>query len=145
MGFKNTPSSSGNKRRYHSAVMADMNMLPMIDVMLVLLILFMVAAPLLNHAVNIKLPTASNAPMPADTQPIAIAIEANGQISVNQNKYTLETLPPALSTLVAQTASPSMRPVQIYADKVVPYGTVAQVMSALGTAGLTQLRFATVP
>jgi biopolymer transport protein ExbD len=140
MGFTKNTSSSGSKRRYKSTAMADMNMLPMIDVMLVLLVLFMVAAPLLNHAVKINLPVASNAPMPADSQPIAIAIQANGQISMNQQPYTLDTLKPALQALSSSTT-----PVHIYADKVVPYGIVAQVMSSIGAAGLTQLRFATMP
>jgi biopolymer transport protein ExbD len=144
MAFSTPSSGSGSKRRYHSAAMADINMLPMIDVMLVLLIMFMVAAPLLTHAVKVNLPTASSAVMPADTKPIAVSIEADGTVHVNQQVYGLEQLSPALQTL-AQGAEASKPAVQLYADKAVPYGTVAQVMTKISAAGLSQLRFASSP
>lgn len=145
MAFTTPHSNAGSRRRYKSAVMADINMLPMIDIMLVLLILFMVAAPLIHHAVNIKLPVASNSPIPADTQMIAIAIQPNQQLTVNQQPATLETLHSVLNRFIIQSSLSNTIPVQIYADKTVSYGMVAQVMSAIGAAGLTQLRFVTTP
>jgi biopolymer transport protein ExbD len=142
-----TPNSgaAGGKRRYHSAAMADINMLPMIDVMLVLLIMFMVAAPLLTHAVKVNLPTASTTVMPPDVKPIAISIQADGSIMVNKQPETLDILTPALQALAAQAPANTPVAVQLYADKAVSYGVVAQVMAKISAAGLNQLRFASSP
>lgn len=131
-----------SKRRYHSSAIADINMLPMIDVMLVLLIMFMVAAPLLTHAVKVNLPSASSSAMPVDALPINIVVQADSVILLNQQAHTVTTLKTALAEL-ATNGKPSA--VQIYADKTVPYGLVAQVMAALSQAGLSQLRFASTP
>ncbi len=136
-----TPTSSG-KRRYRSGAIADINMLPMIDVMLVLLIMFMVAAPLLTHAVKVNLPRASSSTMPADVKPISIVVQADKVVLINTQAHTVETLQPVLAQLAAVEKPPA---VQLYADKTVPYGVVAQVMGALSQAGLNQLRFASTP
>jgi biopolymer transport protein ExbD len=136
-----TPSSSA-KRRYRSGAIADINMLPMIDVMMVLLIMFMVAAPLLTHAVKVNLPKASSSEMPVDAKPISITVQADSVILLNQQAHTLASLKPALTLLVGAGKPPA---VQIYADQAVPYGLVAQVMGALSQSGLSQLRFASLP
>lgn len=135
-------SAKSGKRRYPSGPIADLNMLPMIDVMMVLLIMFMVAAPLLTHAVKVNLPSASSSPMPADALPINIVVQADSVILLNQKNHTLATLKTALVALASNSPPPA---VQIYADKTVPYGSVAQVMAALSQAGFSQLRFASTP
>jgi biopolymer transport protein ExbD len=136
MAFSNPTSSS--KRRYHGGAIADINMLPMIDVMLVLLIMFMVAAPLLTHAVKVNLPSVSSQTMPSDVQPINLAVQADGVIMLNRKTHNLASLKPALQPFLSSSKPPA---VNIYADKTVPYGTVVQVMGALSQAGLHQLRF----
>jgi biopolymer transport protein ExbD len=140
MAFSTTNTSG--KRRYRSSAIADINMLPMIDVMLVLLIMFMVAAPLLTHAVKVNLPSVSSSVMPPDTQPINIVVQADKVILLNQQAHTLATLKTALTQLATNSKPPA---VQIYADQTVPYGLVAQVMGALSQSGLNQLRFASTP
>jgi biopolymer transport protein ExbD len=136
-----TPTSN-SKRRYRSGAIADINMLPMIDVMLVLLIMFMVAAPLLTHAVKVNLPSVSSQTMPSDAQPINIVVQVDSVIVLNQQTHTLASLKPALQLFTSASKSPA---VNIYADKTVPYGMVVQVMGVLSQAGLNQLRFATTP
>jgi biopolymer transport protein ExbD len=117
-------------------------MLPMIDVMMVLLIMFMVAAPLLTHAVKVNLPKTSSSEMPIDAKPISITVQADSVILLNQQVHTLASLKPALTQLAGAGKPPA---VQIYADQAVPYGLVAQVMGALSQSGLSQLRFASLP
>jgi biopolymer transport protein ExbD len=140
MAFSNPTSSS--KRRYHSGAIADINMLPMIDVMLVLLIMFMVAAPLLTHAVKVNLPSVSSQTMPPDALPINLVVQADNVIMMNQQTHTLVSLKPALQPFLSSNKPPA---VNIYADKTVPYGSVVQIMGVLSQAGLHQLRFVSTP
>jgi biopolymer transport protein TolR len=143
-----SPVASGRKSgrgrrgvpRY--GAMADINMTPFIDVMLVLLIIFMVAAPLLTTGVTVDLPRASATALNVDRKPIAVSLNEQGQL------YVMDE-PIADADLVAklQAASQSDVDQRIYlrASKAVPYGRVAEIMAAVTTAGYKKVALVTEP
>jgi biopolymer transport protein TolR len=143
-----SPVASGRKSgrgrrgvpRY--GAMADINMTPFIDVMLVLLIIFMVAAPLLTTGVTVDLPRASATALNVDRKPIAVSLNEQGQL------YVMDE-PIADADLVAklQAASQSDVDQRIYlrASKTVPYGRVAEIMAAVTTAGYKKVALVTEP
>ena len=122
--------------------MADINMTPFIDVILVLLIIFMVAAPLLTTGVSVDLPRASAKALNVDRKPIAVSLNEQGQL------YVMDQ-PIADADLVAKLQAVSQNDVdqRIYlrASKVVPYGRVAQIMAAVTEAGFKKVALVTEP
>jgi biopolymer transport protein TolR len=122
--------------------MADINMTPFIDVMLVLLIIFMVAAPLLTTGVSVDLPQTSAAALNVERKPIAVSLNEQGQL------YLMDE-PVADADLVPKLQSASQNDVErrIYmrASKVVPYGRVAQIMAAVTSAGFKKVALVTEP
>jgi biopolymer transport protein ExbD len=136
MAFGNLePSTSG-------APMAEINMIPLIDVMLVLLVIFIITAPLLAHSVKIDLPKASNAPVTPKKETVRIAIDAAGEVYWNAQRVDSS----ALRTRMSETgrAHPETE-LHIRADRNARYDSVAQVMSAAAHAGLTRIGFITDP
>ena len=143
-----SPVASGRKSgrgrrgvpRY--GAMADINMTPFIDVMLVLLIIFMVAAPLLTTGVTVDLPRASATALNVDRKPIAVSLNEQGQLHVMDE-------PIADADLVAKLQAASQNDVdqRIYlrASKAVPYGRVAEIMAAVTTAGYKKVALVTEP
>src|ERR1700728_468358 len=122
--------------------MADINMTPFIDVMLVLLIIFLVAAPLWTTGVGVALPRASATALNVDRKPIAVSLNEQGQLFVMDE-------PTADADLAAklQAASQSDVDQRIYlrASKVVPYGRVAEIMAAVTSAGFKKVALVTEP
>ena len=143
-----SPVASGRKSgrgrrgvpRY--GAMADINMTPFIDVMLVLLIIFMVAAPLLTTGVSVDLPRASATALNVERKPIAVSLNEQGQL------YVMDE-PIADADLVAKLQAASQNDVdqRIYlrASKAVPYGRVAEIMAAVTTAGYKKVALVTEP
>ncbi|MCE5182076.1 MAG: biopolymer transporter ExbD [Betaproteobacteria bacterium] len=124
------------------AAMSDINVTPLVDVMLVLLIVFIVTAPLLMQAVKVNLPkTAAVSPM-KQTKTIQMAIDAQGGVFIDQRLIHFEALEAELKKIVAQNGDPN---VQLHADESVRYGRVAQVLAALQRVGITKLAFITSP
>jgi biopolymer transport protein ExbD len=121
---------------------AEINMIPLIDVMLVLLVIFIVTAPLLTHAVRVDLPQASSAPAPADPQAIELTLDAQGQTYWNAEPIGQAELTARLAATAQQQPQPELR---LRADGAVPYRQVAQVMAAAASAGVQRLGFVTVP
>ncbi|MYM40503.1 ExbD/TolR family protein [Duganella qianjiadongensis] len=123
--------------------MADINVTPMVDVMLVLLVIFILSAPMLSNAVKLELPSADAAP--AGSQPAAtvlLAIDGAGRIYWNNDPVDSA----ALETRLEQAAALSPQPeLQLRADKNTRYEVVAQVMAAAQQQGLTKLGFVTAP
>jgi biopolymer transport protein ExbD len=117
-------------------------MIPLIDVMLVLLVIFIVTAPLLTHAVRVDLPQASSAPAPADPQAIDLSIDAQGGTLWNAYRVDATELAARLGATPQQHPHPELR---LRADGAVPYRQVAQVMAAAASAGVQRLGFVTVP
>ena len=127
--------------------LAEINMVPLIDVMLVLLIIFMVTAPLLTHAVKVDLPKAASAMSEARPEHIELSIDRDGQVFWNGQSVDATDLEARLSEAAAKIApetgnAPELR---LRADRQTPYEKVAQVMSAASRHGLTRLGFVTDP
>jgi biopolymer transport protein ExbD len=119
--------------------MSEINVTPLVDVMLVLLVVFIVTAPLLMQAVKVNLPRTAAVPAVAETRSVQIGIDAAGAIFLDQRPTALPELEPALRGMAAEGSVD----VQIHADAGVPYGRVAQVMAAAQRAGVPRVSFVT--
>ena len=124
------------------SLMGEINMTPLVDVMLVLLIVFMVTIPALRHAVKIELPRASSQKEDTKAAQVNVSIEANGTVLWDGQPVG----PNALRAKIATAAHASPPPeLHLGADRKVAYETVAQVMSAAYSGGLTKIGFVTEP
>lgn len=132
----------GFNGRQNSAPVSEINMIPLIDVMLVLLVIFIVTAPLLTHAVKIELPRASSAPNITRPDNVQLAIRADGQIFWNGE--AVDDAAVALRFAAAVRADPQPE-VHIRAERATRYERVAKVMSAAAITGLTRIGFITEP
>ncbi|MCW6532192.1 MULTISPECIES: protein TolR [Sphingomonas] len=136
------PSQKSSSRR---APMADINVTPLVDVMLVLLIIFMVTAPLLTAGVPVNLPDSRARPLDQDKQPTEISLDAMGRIFIAKEEVPEQQLPQRLEAIAARAAS-GEQPPQVYlrADKALDYGRVMRVMGELNRAGLNRVALVTV-
>ena len=122
--------------------MSDINVTPLVDVMLVLVVIFILTAPLMVSAVRLDLPRTGQA-QPADVaRPLLLAIDAQGTIFLDNQPQTLEALASALAPVAAEDAQTE---VQLRADTAVPYGRVVEVMGAVQKAGLSRIAFVADP
>ncbi|SDH66466.1 outer membrane transport energization protein ExbD [Paraburkholderia steynii] len=123
-------------------LMNEINMTPLVDVMLVLLIVFMVTIPVIRHAVKIDLPHASS--QKEDTKPaqVTIAIDADGNLMWDEQKISDDMLQAKIAAAAQQEPQPELH---LSADRKVAYEKVAQVMSAAQAGGLTKIGFVTEP
>ncbi|MGH8782510.1 ExbD/TolR family protein [Paraburkholderia sp.] len=123
-------------------LMNEINMTPLVDVMLVLLIVFMVTIPVIRHAVKIDLPHASS--QKEDTKPaqVNVSVEADGTVLWDEQKVDDATLRTKIAAAAQQTPQPELH---LNADRKVPYEAVAEVMSAAQAGGLTKIGFVTQP
>ena len=118
--------------------MSEINVTPFVDVMLVLLVIFMVTAPLLTAGVEIKLPKANaQALSQQDNKPLEIALDAKGAIFLGDTKVRLDELDAKLHAIAGETAAD--RKVYLKADEKLDWGKVAGVMSAIRTSGFTNI------
>ena len=122
--------------------MADMNVVPLVDVMLVLLVIFIVTAPLLTHAVKIDLPKASSSVNITKPEHIEFGIRENGDLFWNGELLPLEALGPRFAQEAAKQPQPE---IHIRADRHVYYEKVAQVMAAAAKVGLARIGFVSEP
>jgi biopolymer transport protein TolR len=131
------------RTRHRRAPMADINVTPMVDVMLVLLIIFMVTAPLLTAGVPVNLPDARAKALDQDAKPVAISLDADGRIFVGEAEVPTADLPNMLAQLAAKGGE---KPPQIFlrADKALDYGRVMAVMGELNRAGLNRVALVAV-
>jgi biopolymer transport protein TolR len=129
------------RRRQHSAI-AEINMTPFIDVMLVLLIVFMVAAPLLTSGVPLDLPQTGAKPLNVDKQPVTISIDEKGKLFLMEKPVEDRAL---LETLKAIAANAADERIYVRGAKQVDYGRVAQIMSMITAAGYKRVALVTQP
>jgi biopolymer transport protein ExbD len=122
-------------------VMNEINMTPLVDVMLVLLIIFMITVPVMKHAVNIDLPRATNQPQDTKPQTIRLSVDASGQYFWNEIPTSFEAVSAQLKA-AALTPQPELH---IRGDKAVRYEHVAQAMAAAQQAGVKKIGFITEP
>ena len=123
-------------------VMNEINMTPMVDVMLVLLIIFIITVPVMKHAVNIDLPRASNVPQDAKPETIRLSVDAAGDYFWNENKVSEEAMLLQLKAASTQNPQPELH---IRGDKAVRYERVATAMAAAQQAGVRKIGFVTEP
>ena len=145
MGMSMAPGKKSGRRRRgvpRYGAMADINMTPFIDVMLVLLIIFTVAAPLLATGVPIDLPQTKAAPLNIDQKPLAVAIDEKGQVFFMDQPVSAEDLP---AKLQAVAKSGFDERIYIRGARGVNYGRVAEVMSIVTTAGYKKVALVTEP
>ena len=137
--------SSGRRRRGRgrSRPMSEINITPMVDVMLVLLIIFMVAAPLLTVGVPVQLPeTAANALPTEQEEPLTLTLAADGRVLIQGTEETPDTLIPKLRAIAAERDDDK---VFIRADGAIPYANVMEIMGALNAAGFNNIGLVTDP
>lgn len=128
------------RRRTHA--MSEINVTPMVDVMLVLLIIFMVTAPLLTSGVEVDLPEATSAAIKGEDEPLAVSINAQGSIFVQDTEVTLETLAPQLAAVSKENQD--LR-IFVRGDRAIDYGRVMQVVGAINAAGYRKVALITDP
>jgi len=142
------PSSGAKTSRRSFAPVAEINVTPMVDVMLVLLVIFIVTAPLLTTGVNVNLPqTSRTRSLPQDNTALTLTVQRDGTITLNAVKQDAVTLD--LETLIGRLtavreANPQIR-VYVKGDKDVAYGVMMDVMAGVTAAGITQVAFVTEP
>lgn len=140
MGF-----SDSSKRR---PLMSEINVTPFVDVMLVLLIIFMVTAPILYHGVNVDLPKVTSKPIPAaeSKQKLVITVDGNGDVFIDKVKLTLKDLRLRIRSDISNRGNnPKDEYVYIRADSEVPYGRVIEVMAEAQKAGASRIGLVTEP
>ena len=133
-------ASFDNKRG--SAPLAEINMVPLIDVMLVLLVIFIVTAPLLSHSVKLELPKASAQPVQVKAEKIDVSIDAVGVRYLNGKALSREEL---VLRLAAEGAKPTPPEMHLRVDQSVPYRVVAETLADASKAGLSKIGFVTDP
>ncbi len=123
--------------------MSDINVTPLVDVMLVLLVIFILAAPLLAGSIRLQLPRADGVqPAPAQARPIAVALDAAGRLYLQDAPVADEALPALLREIATRTPDAELA---LRADAAVAYGRVVQVLGTAHAAGLTRIGFVTEP
>jgi biopolymer transport protein TolR len=131
-------SHTGNTDR----LMSDINVTPFVDVMLVLLIVFMVAAPMMIEGVDVSLPQATSQPLTTEQEQLIVSLNQNGDIFLNDYQVQLTELKEKLDLIIK---GQSDREVYLRADKEIPYGVVVRVMSEIKDAGVEKLGMVTEP
>ena len=125
--------------------MSEINVTPMVDVMLVLLIIFMVTAPLLVAGVPVKLPESRAGALEQDQKPISVSLDESGKIFVNDEETAEAALPARLDVLAASaTKGAETQQVYLRADRGLDYGRVMKIMGELNRAGLNKVALVTV-
>jgi len=123
-------------------VMNEINMTPLVDVMLVLLIIFIITVPVMKHAVNVELPRASNEREQSKPETLRLSVDAQGQWYWNENRISDDDMLPRLKAQAANEPQPDLH---IRGDRAVRYDRVAQLMAAAQQAGLKKIGFITEP
>ncbi|MBS1180682.1 MAG: exbD 2 [Proteobacteria bacterium] len=137
-----SPAGSRRRRRRHAhGVMSEINVTPMVDVMLVLMIIFMVAAPLLTVGVPIDLPETAAKPMEGQTDPINISVDSAGKVFIQESEISLDELVPKLMAVAKNGVEDR---IYVRGDKTTDYGTVMRVMARISAAGFKKIGLVTL-
>ena len=135
-------SGKGIGSANHSVPMSEINTTPLVDVMLVLLVIFIITAPLLTHAVKIDLPQASSQPLPEKPEVVSISIDGTGKMYWNDAPMVQGELKEKLQQVASKKPQPELH---IRADKETRYQLLAEVMADAQNAGITKLGFLSEP
>lgn len=144
MGMGTGGSTGGNQynRRSSHPTLSEINVTPMVDVMLVLLIIFMVSAPLMQQGVQVDLPKASGQSLDEQKEPVVLVVTKDKKILINKNEILYKNLKTKL-TAIFETKT--LKEIYIQADQSVSYGFVAQVMAEVKKSGITKVGLVTDP
>ena len=123
-------------------MMSEINVTPLVDVMLVLLIVFMVTAPMLQSGIDVQLPTAGTAPLDRGEKAVTLTVDSNGLIHLNRHTLTLEEFRRRAPILFSELGG---RPVYLRGDARINYGTIVSAMSVLKGAGVERIGLVTEP
>ncbi|MGH6727082.1 MAG: protein TolR [Pseudolabrys sp.] len=132
----------GRRKHHRRKVMSEINVTPMVDVMLVLLIIFMVSAPLLTVVVPIDLPQSQAKSLEQDKEPLTLSVNTKGQVFLQNAEISLEDLIPKLQAVAGARGGTEAR-VYLRGDKKVDYGTMMRVMGRLSAAGFHRVALVT--
>jgi len=135
-------SPGGRRRHRRKAVMSEINVTPMVDVMLVLLIIFMVSAPLLTVGVPIDLPQTQAKSLDQDREPLTLSVNLQGQVFLQNSEIPLEELVTKLKAVTDARGGYDER-IYVRGDRKVDYGTVMRVMGRLSSAGFRRVALIT--
>jgi len=125
-----------------SGFMGEINVTPFVDVMLVLLIIFMVTAPMMVEGVNVDLPETTAQPLESEKEPLVVTIDKDGQVFINDFKTGRDIFATKLTKVLEARQD---RTVYLKADKTIPYGVVMQIMSEIKGTGVAKLGMVTLP
>ncbi|MEI7747984.1 MAG: biopolymer transporter ExbD [Chlorobiaceae bacterium] len=128
--------------REKSRLMGDINVTPFVDVMLVLLIIFMVTAPMMTHGVKVDTPVTTHGQMDVDAKSLMISIDASGQVFINDAQLKASEIREKLPIILDVK---QVKEVYIKADKSLPYGVVMHVMAQIRDAGIEKIGMVTEP
>ncbi len=142
VGITGSTTAGGRHRPGRTRPMAEINVTPLVDVMLVLLIVFMVAAPLLTVGVSVDLPETAAKPIPDQGEPLTVTVAGDGVIYVQETPVDIDTLVPRLEAI--STAGYDQR-IYIRGDQSRSYGEVVKVMGRINAAGFKRIGLVTDP
>jgi len=125
-----------------SGFMGEINVTPFVDVMLVLLIIFMVTAPMMVEGVSVELPETTAQPLESEKEPLVVTIDKDGQVFINDFKTGRDIFATKLTKVLEARQD---RTVYLKADKTIPYGVVMQIMSEIKGTGVAKLGMVTLP
>jgi biopolymer transport protein TolR len=134
--------SVGKRRHRRKPVMAEINVTPMVDVMLVLLIIFMVSAPLLTVGVPLDLPQTQAKSLDQDKEPLTVSVNTKGEVFLQNAEIKVDELVPKLQAITKERGGNDER-IYVRGDKKVDYGTVMRVMGRLSAAGFRRVALVT--
>ncbi len=133
--------SSGSRRdRFHSAPFTEINVTPFVDVMLVLLVIFMVTAPMMTAGVNVDLPDSNARALPGNDEPLELSITNSGKIYLQKTEVPLKDLQGKLSAIVGQKKDTR---IFVRGDKSADYGAIMRVVGEINAAGLNKVSLVT--
>ena len=142
MNMAGSAGGGGRRGRRRAAVMAEINVTPMVDVMLVLLIIFMVSAPMLTVGVPLDLPQTQAKSLEQDKTPLQLSVDTRGKVFINDTEVAMNELIPKLKAITDARGGMDER-IYMRADKKADYGTVARIMGQLSGAGFKRLALVT--
>lgn len=140
MGVQLKNNNALSRRSGRRAPMSEINVTPFVDVVLVLLIIFMVAAPLMTSGVHVDLPETSASPVEGQDEPLSITVNAKGEVFIQNTKVKADELVPKLMAISKEKKDTR---IFVRGDRSVPYGDIMQVVSKVSAAGFNKVAFVT--
>jgi biopolymer transport protein TolR len=136
-------AASGRRNRHRRGVMSEINVTPMVDVMLVLLIIFMISAPLLTVGVPLDLPQTQAKSLDADKEPLTISVNLQGKVFLQNTEIGVDEVVPKLKAIVEARPAGMEERIFVRGDRKIEYGTVMKLMGQLSSAGFHRVALVT--